>query len=51
MGAVIGVLNHYWYALLDSKLPGTTAKTIIKKILLDQSIASPLFMSIYFIGK
>ncbi|KMQ82683.1 mpv17-like protein 2-like protein [Lasius niger] len=42
---------HYWfYTILDRVLPGRSAKLIVKKTLLDQSIASPTCLAIFFVG-
>lgn len=34
---------------LDSKLPGRTFNTVVKKVLVDQTIASPIVISLFFI--
>lgn len=39
---------HYWYRLLDSRLPGRTFKIVAKKVLVDQLIASPIVISMFF---
>ena len=51
LGAVVGPINHYWYAGLDKFLTGNSAQTVVKKILLDQTIASPIFAFTFFMGK
>ncbi|XP_033636457.1 mpv17-like protein 2 isoform X2 [Asterias rubens] len=50
IGILLGPLNHYWYLGLDRFLPGIKGRTIAKKILLDEIIASPVMTSIFFVG-
>ncbi|XP_064625140.1 mpv17-like protein 2 [Lineus longissimus] len=50
VGALLGVFQHYWYVLLDTKLPGTAGKTMLKKIIADQLVASPVSSAIFVIG-
>lgn len=47
-GLVVGVFCHNWYNILDRKLPGRTFKTVIKKVLIDQTIASPIVIFLFF---
>ena len=51
MGVIMGPFNHYWYTFLDKVLPGATSSTVVKKILMDQIIASPYFAFSFFVGK
>ena len=51
VGILQGPVSHAWYLTLDKFLVGTGAKTIAKKILLDQIIASPTFACLFFMGK
>lgn len=50
MGVALGPLNHAWYTTLDRFLPAITTSTVLKKILLDQVIASPMFACSFFMG-
>ncbi|XP_038067881.1 mpv17-like protein 2 isoform X2 [Patiria miniata] len=50
IGILLGPLNHYWYLALDKFLPGVKARTVAKKILLDELIASPVMTSTFFVG-
>ncbi|XP_069987443.1 mpv17-like protein 2 isoform X2 [Penaeus vannamei] len=49
-GVTVGALCHHWYNLLDRKLPGRTLKVVIKKLLVDQLIFSPVCITIFFIS-
>lgn len=48
-GLTVGVFCHHWYLFLDNKLPGRTIKLVMKKVLVDQTIASPIVIMIFFI--
>ena len=41
---------HWQYTWLDRFLPGTGLLTVAKKILIDQSLASPYFNFSFFMG-
>ena len=45
----VGPTCHYWYLLLDAVLPGRTAMTVMKKILVDQVIFSPVNISMFLV--
>lgn len=48
-GVVVGVICHYWYKFLDKRMPGRTIGIVMKKIVLDQLICSPLYISAFFV--
>ena len=48
-GLPVGLVCHYWFIFLDRKITGRTGKFLIKKILLDQLIGSPLYIIAFFI--
>ncbi|XP_057318115.1 mpv17-like protein 2 [Microplitis mediator] len=50
IGLIQGPFHHYFYAFLDRFLPGRTARSVVKKTFLDQIIASPTCLSIFFFG-
>ncbi|CAD6240573.1 GSCOCG00008852001-RA-CDS, partial [Cotesia congregata] len=50
IGIIQGPFHHYFYGFLDKFLPGKTATSIVKKTFLDQVIASPTCLSIFFFG-
>jgi len=50
MGFVLGPMAHFWYSWLDRRIPIKSGKAVIKKILYDQSIASPLFSFTFITG-
>ncbi|XP_076264634.1 mpv17-like protein 2 [Rhynchophorus ferrugineus] len=47
-GTTVGVVCHYWYKFLDRSLPGYTIRIVLKKIVVDQFIGSPLCISTFF---
>lgn len=44
----VGVFCHFWYKFLDSRLPGRTFGVVAKKVLVDQLIASPIVITMFF---
>ncbi|PZC76060.1 mpv17-like protein 2 isoform X1 [Helicoverpa armigera] len=47
-GAAVGVLCHHWYKILDKFLVGKTVDMVIKKLVLDQFIFSPVMIVTLF---
>eukprot|EP00614_Pseudopedinella_elastica_P007477 CAMPEP_0172589062 /NCGR_PEP_ID=MMETSP1068-20121228/7881_1 /TAXON_ID=35684 /ORGANISM="Pseudopedinella elastica, Strain CCMP716" /LENGTH=184 /DNA_ID=CAMNT_0013384579 /DNA_START=31 /DNA_END=585 /DNA_ORIENTATION=+ len=45
---VHGTTGHYFYGFLDSKLPGTAAKTVATKVIIDQVFWNPCFGIMFF---
>uniref|UniRef100_A0A1B0CQT8 Uncharacterized protein n=1 Tax=Lutzomyia longipalpis TaxID=7200 RepID=A0A1B0CQT8_LUTLO len=48
-GITVGVVCHYWYNFIDNFLPGRTLRLVLKKVVLDQIIGSPLVISTLFV--
>lgn len=51
IGVALGPFNHYWYVYLDRFFPGIKRKTIFKKVILDEIVASPFFIVAFFVGE
>jgi len=45
---VHGTLGHYFYGMLDAKMPGTAPATVVKKVAIDQLLTNPIFGLIFF---
>jgi len=43
-----GTTGHYFYGMLDSKLPGTKPVTVATKVAIDQTIWNPIFGLMFF---
>ncbi|XP_059153163.1 mpv17-like protein 2 isoform X3 [Physella acuta] len=50
IGFCLGPFNHYWYAILDKVIKGTSGKAVVQKILCDQVIAGPFFCTTFLFG-
>lgn len=48
-GFTIGIFCHAWYRYLDAFIPGYSLRIVIKKVAVDQFIASPVCISIFFL--
>lgn len=49
IGVTVGVVCHYWYQILDKRLPGRTLGIVMKKVFWDQMICSPIVLSTFFL--
>ncbi|CAK1544983.1 unnamed protein product [Leptosia nina] len=47
-GAAVGVLCHHWYKVLDKFIIGKSTDMVIKKLVLDQLIFSPIMIVTFF---
>jgi len=43
-----GPSGHYFYNWLDRKIEGTDPKTVALKVLIDQTLWCPIFMTVFF---
>jgi protein Mpv17 len=50
IGLIQGPFHHYFYNMLEKQLPGKSAGSICKKTLIDQTIASPVCLGMFFVG-
>ncbi|XP_076652883.1 mpv17-like protein 2 [Halictus rubicundus] len=50
VGLIQGPFHHWFYLVLDRVIPGRCAVSVVKKTCLDQSIASPTCLGIFFVG-
>jgi len=51
VGCSLGPLLQYWYIWLDGVFVGKALKTVGKKVLVDQVVASPFLGMWYFVGE
>lgn len=47
----MGIQGHIWYKFLDQRIAQPVWKNVFKKVLLDQTIAAPIYTTTYIIGK
>ncbi|XP_073977890.1 mpv17-like protein 2 [Rhodnius prolixus] len=48
-GLTIGILCHNWYNFLDHRYPGRSLKIVLKKVLIDQVVFSPISITVLFL--
>ncbi|EDW40144.1 GL25076 [Drosophila persimilis] len=48
-GFTVGFVCHFWYQYLDYRYPTRSIGTVMRKILLDQVICSPFYITVFFI--
>lgn len=48
VGTLQGPMHHYFYTWMDRIMPKIDGRTVFTKIMLDQFLASPLFIVSYF---
>lgn len=48
-GLLFGPFDHYWYTLLDKRLPGRHAAVIAKKLSLDLFVYGPIGVAAFFL--
>ncbi|XP_017146275.1 mpv17-like protein 2 [Drosophila miranda] len=48
-GVTVGIICHFWYKMLDKRIPGRSMRVVAKKIVLDQLICSPVYISVFFV--
>jgi hypothetical protein len=50
IGAIIGPIMHYWYIYLEKRFPFRSFKAISYKMVLDQTLCSPICNFVYVFG-
>ncbi|KAM4709668.1 mpv17-like protein 2 isoform 2-T3 [Discoglossus pictus] len=50
IGCCLGPLDHYWFVWLDRTFPGATMRVVLKKVVIEQIIASPILGTLFFMG-
>lgn len=48
-GLTVGLVCHHWYVWLDKTIPGRTLSVVMKKLIVDQLILSPVYISVFFV--
>lgn len=48
-GMTIGIVCHYWYNFLDGRIAGRTIGIVLKKVIIDQLVCSPLCIGTFFL--
>ncbi|XP_055551182.1 mpv17-like protein 2 [Wyeomyia smithii] len=47
-GMTVGIFCHNWYNFMDRRYPGRALQTVLKKVLIDQTVASPVVILLFF---
>ena len=45
--ALLGPINHYWYTFLDKLIVGTSFRSVVKKVIVDQ-LSLPIPIAVFF---
>ena len=51
LGLVFGPWEYYWYHVLDKWYPGRATRMVVRKVLLDEFIMSPLEYVVFYVGQ
>jgi len=51
VGLLFGPVSHVWYGYLDRWMPLANISTVLKKVLVDQLFAGPIFLAYFFAGE
>lgn len=46
-----GNFNFFWMRFLERRFPGNALRTVLRKLLLDQTVAAPLAISAFYTGE
>ena len=50
-GFLFGPIYTYWYRFLDGRLPGSSTKLIVKKVVADQAVMGPVGVALFYTGQ
>ncbi|XP_015593792.1 mpv17-like protein 2 [Cephus cinctus] len=48
-GMSVGIVCHHWYCYLDARIQGRTIGIVLKKVVIDQLVCSPLCIGMFFL--
>lgn len=51
LGLLFGPWEYYWYHFLDTWFPGKTTRMVVRKVLLDEFLMSPLEYVFFYVGQ
>lgn len=51
LGLVFGPWEYYWYYFLDAWFPGKAVKMVVRKVLLDEFLMSPIEYAVFYVGQ
>lgn len=50
VGFCLGPLQHLFYKFIDERYPCRSWRIVLKKVLIDQTIASPVYIAAFFLA-
>lgn len=50
VGFCLGPLQHIFYKYIDGRYPCRNIRTVVQKILIEQTVASPIYIVAFFVA-
>lgn len=51
VGLLLGPVDHFWYRLLDSRMPGRRSSIVAKKVAVDTIVFGPVAIVLFYMSE